>query len=227
MKKRMVTAYLMGLSMGLLVFLLLFSLIGDPQKQSLFSEEKALKEMQLENEGLRAENERIKAEAAQQKELFSKSGEASAVTDEKREEAEDNPKESAKEKEIAFITIREPIRYEEIAEDLVKNDVYPHKNDLLMLMEMIHYDKHSGAKALAEAEVIQDQQSHRRILSKYDSERYAIRKTLLSKELIQDEEAFSKLLFLFDSATRIQPGEKSFPKGISLREVADILVARP
>lgn len=109
--------------------------------------------------------------------------------------------------------------------NLVKEQVYLHENDLLMLMEMLHYDKLKGTKALAEKKIINDEYGHRNILRKYDNARHEMKSVLFEKGLIQDEEAFAKILYLLDTDTKIIPGEKEFTTGMSLREIADVLMA--
>ena len=46
--------------------------------------------------------------------------------------------------ETVEIEIKEEMTYSEIADSLIENEIYPHKNDLLMILELINYDKLKG-----------------------------------------------------------------------------------
>lgn len=216
MKKKMVLSYLMGFSMGLLLLTLLISFFGTGNISGKdWQLDQNAKKIQMENAILTQELEALKE----------KNAELAGQLKEEGEELPQSDKEEAG--ETVEVEIVSPINYEEIAEELVTKKVYPHKNDLVMLMEMIHYDKEKGTKALSARKIINDEVGHRNILRKYDTDRYAIRTALYEKGLIQDQEAFSKVLYLLDTKTRIVPGKKTFKTDLSLREIADILMADP
>lgn len=143
----------------------------------------------------------------------------------KPEAKEENLQSSNEDQEIE-ITITKQMSYEAIADVLIEQGVYPHKNDLLMLMEMINYDKYRGAKVLSAKGIIPDVAKHQAMLQRYDMQRYEIKKELYAKQLIQSEDAFSKVLYLLDGDTRILPGKKKFRHNLSLREIADVLMAK-
>lgn len=213
MKKKIILAYCMGLSMGVLLLTLSISFLGgfSSSKDSFSLQAQTM--MSRENNKLFEEIESLKV---QNKEL-SEQLQALKIASDKTEEST--------ERKAVKIMISEPIVYEEIAKRLVEEKVYPYENDLLMLMEMLHYDKLKGTKALAEKGIIKDEYGHRNILRKYDTARHEMKKVLFEKGLIQDQEAFAKMLYLLDVDTEILSGEKEFMTGMSLREIADVLMA--
>lgn len=213
MKRKIILAYCMGLSMGILLLTLLVSFLGGFSVSNDSFSIQAQKMMSQENNKLLEEIESLKVqnqELSQQLEV--------------QQDVSVNP-EAATEQKTVKILISEPIVYQDIAKRLVKEQVYLHENDLLMLMEMLHYDKLKGTKALAEKKIINDEYGHRNILRKYDNARHEMKSVLFEKGLIQDEEAFAKILYLLDTDTKIIPGEKEFTTGMSLREIADVLMA--
>lgn len=215
MKHKLIAFYLLGLTMGILLFYSVGSFFGG---KFLWESTAKTENMVVDQESMIKDIEKLESENARLKEML----------DEKSQDhEEDTEKQEKMETSSVELVVESPLNFEKIAEDLVENGVYPHKNDLLMVMEMIQYNKLQGVKVLSEKGIILDGRGHKNILTSYDTHRYAIRKILKQEGLIQDEEAFSKVLYLLDSGSVIKPGKKIFNKNISLREVADVLMASP
>lgn len=118
------------------------------------------------------------------------------------------------------ITIAPKQSHEQIAEELVKQKIYPFKNDIMLILEMLEYDKLEVEKHLVDYGITS---KHAIALKKYDEERIKIGEILLKEKIIYDLDAFKKFQYILDESTVIIPGDKIFKQNSSLREIIDVL----
>lgn len=126
--------------------------------------------------------------------------------------------------ETVEIEIKEEMTYSEIADTLVENEIYPHKNDLLMLLELINYDKLKGAESMRNNGIIYNVNTHKELLNNLETHNDKILEALRKDGLIQSTEDFGKLTYLFRKDIKTNPGIKAFRTNSSLREIADKLI---
>lgn len=126
--------------------------------------------------------------------------------------------------ETVEIEIKEEMTYSEIADSLIENEIYPHKNDLLMILELINYDKLKGAESMRNNGIIYNVNTHKELLNNLETHNDKILEALRKDGLIQNTEDFGKITYLFRKDIKTSPGIKVFRKNSSLREIADKLI---
>lgn len=126
--------------------------------------------------------------------------------------------------ETVEIEIKEEMTYNEIADSLIENEIYPHKNDLLMILELINYDKLKGAESMRNNGIIYNVNTHKELLNNLETHNDKILEALRKDGLIQNTEDFGKITYLFRKDIKTSPGIKVFRKNSSLREIADKLI---
>lgn len=199
MEKKIAT-YLLGVAMGIIIMAFLNVLIFDTN-----TNEKALLDLKKSYESLLEEKNNLQAQ------LDLKADE----TDDK----EANDKE-IKEQAEAEIVINQNDSHEVIADKLVESNIYPHKNDIMLILEILEYDKLEAEKYLVDYGIVP---KHTNALKLYDEKSLRIREVLAKEQVIVDEDAFEKFQYMIDRSTKIKPGTKSFKVNSSLREIVDVL----
>ena len=199
MEKKIAT-YLLGVAMGIIIMAFLNVLIFDTN-----TNEKALLDLKKSYESLLEEKSNLQAQ------LDLKADE----TDDK----EANDKE-IKEQAEAEIVINQNDSHEVIADKLVESNIYPHKNDIMLILEILEYDKLEAEKYLVDYGIVP---KHTNALKLYDEKSLRIREVLAKEQVIVDEDAFEKFQYMIDRSTKIKPGTKSFKVNSSLREIVDVL----
>ena len=199
MEKKIAT-YLLGVAMGIIIMAFLNVLIFDTN-----TNEKALLDLKKSYESLLEEKSNLQAQ------LDLKADE----TDDK----EANDKET-KEQAEAEIVINQNDSHDEIADKLVEGNIYSHKNDIMLILEILEYDKLEAEKYLVDYGIVP---KHTNALKLYDEKSLRIREVLAKEKVIVDEDAFEKFQYMIDRSTKIKPGTKSFKVNSSLREIVDVL----
>ena len=199
MEKKIAT-YLLGVAMGIIIMAFLNVLIFDTN-----TNEKALLDLKKSYESLLEEKSNLQAQ------LDLKADE----TDDK----EANDKET-KEQAEAEIVINQNDSHDEIADKLVEGNIYPHKNDIMLILEILEYDKLEAEKYLVDYGIVP---KHTNALKLFDEKSLRIREVLAKEKVIVDEDAFEKFQYMIDRSTKIKPGTKSFKVNSSLREIVDVL----
>ena len=199
MEKKIAT-YLLGVAMGIIIMAFLNVLIFDTN-----TNEKALLDLKKSYESLLEEKNNLQAQ------LDLKANE----TDDK--EANEN---ETKEQAEAEIVINQNDSHDEIADKLVEGNIYPHKNDIMLILEILEYDKLEAEKYLVDYGIVP---KHTNALKLYDEKSLRIREVLAKEQVIVDEDAFEKFQYMSDRSTKIKPGTKSFKVNSSLREIVDVL----
>ncbi|WP_347350969.1 hypothetical protein [Acetoanaerobium noterae] len=199
MEKKIAT-YLLGVAMGIIIMAFLNVLIFDTN-----TNEKVLLDLKKSYESLLEEKNNLQAQ------LDLKADE----TDDK----EANDKET-KEQAEAEIVINQNDSHDEIADKLVEGNIYPHKNDIMLILEILEYDKLEAEKYLVDYGIVP---KHTNALKLYDEKSLRIREVLAKEKVIVDEDAFEKFQYMIDRSTKIKPGTKSFKVNSSLREIVDVL----
>ena len=199
MEKKIAT-YLLGVAMGIIIMAFLNVLIFDTN-----TNEKALLDLKKSYESLLEEKSNLQAQ------LDLKADE----TDDK--EANGN---ETKEQAEAEIVINQNDSHDEISDKLVEGNIYPHKNDIMLILEILEYDKLEAEKYLVDYGIVP---KHTNALKLYDEKSLRIREVLAKEQVIVDEDAFEKFQYMIDRSTKIKPGTKSFKVNSSLREIVDVL----
>ena len=199
MEKKIAT-YLLGVAMGIIIMAFLNVLIFDTN-----TNEKALLDLKKSYESLLEEKSNLQAQ------LDLKAD----VTD----DIDANDKET-KEQAEAEIVINQNDSHEVIADKLVESNIYPHKNDIMLILEILEYDKLEAEKYLVDYGIVP---KHTNALKLYDEKSLRIREVLAKEQVIVDEDAFEKFQYMIDRSTKIKPGTKSFKVNSSLREIVDVL----
>ena len=199
MEKKIAT-YLLGVAMGIIIMAFLNVLIFDTN-----TNEKALLDLKKSYESLLEEKNNLQAQ------LDLKAD----VTD----DIDANDKET-KEQAEAEIVIDQNDSHDEISDKLVEGNIYPHKNDIMLILEILEYDKLEAEKYLVDYGIVP---KHTNALKLYDEKSLRIREVLAKEQVIVDEDAFEKFQYMIDRSTKIKPGTKSFKVNSSLREIVDVL----
>ena len=199
MEKKIAT-YLLGVAMGIIIMAFLNVLIFDTN-----TNEKALLDLKKSYESLLEEKNNLQAQ------LDLKAD----VTD----DIDANDKET-KEQAEAEIVINQNDSHDEIADKLVEGNIYPHKNDIMLILEILEYDKLEAEKYLVDYGIVP---KHTNALKLFDEKSLRIREVLAKEKVIVDEDAFEKFQYMIDRSTKIKPGTKIFKVNSSLREIVDVL----
>ena len=199
MEKKIAT-YLLGVAMGIIIMAFLNVLIFDTN-----TNEKALLDLKKSYESLLEEKNNLQAQVD--------------VKADETDDKEANGNET-KEQAEAEIVINQNDSHEEIADKLVEGKIYPHKNDIMLILEILEYDKLEAEKYLVDYGIVP---KHTNALKLYDEKSLRIREVLDKEKVIVDEDAFEKFQYMIDRSTKIKPGTKSFKVNSSLREIVDVL----
>ena len=197
MEKKIAT-YLLGVAMGIIIMAFLNVLIFDTN-----TNEKALLDLKKSYENLLEEKNNLQAQL-----------------DLKADEADETDDKEANEPAEAEIVINQNDSHDEIADKLVESNIYPHKNDIMLILEILEYDKLEAEKYLVDYGIVP---KHTNALKLYDEKSLRIREVLAKEKVIVDEDAFEKFQYMIDRSTKIKPGTKSFKVNSSLREIVDVL----
>lgn len=122
------------------------------------------------------------------------------------------------------IEISEGMTNSEIADLIVNNNIYNHKEDLLFMMEIIRIDGWKYVVSLENDGVMRyggDFLSN--IDSIYNNREFSAQK-LQEAGYVQDTKMFEKFISLLNNKEGIKFGIKTFYTGMSLIEVTDVLI---
>ncbi|MBP2026428.1 cell division protein YceG involved in septum cleavage [Acetoanaerobium pronyense] len=214
MKSKNFFSYIMGFTMGALVILMSLGLssslelqINKPLALNKNSQEVETISIEQEDNLVKDLQEKINSLETENKSLLAK--------------IEKNESES---EETVEIEIKDEMTYSKIADSLIEHEIYSHKNDLLMLLELINYDKLKGAESMRNNGIIYNVNTHKELLNNLETHNTKILEGLKKDGIIQSAEDFGKLTYLFRKDIKTNPGIKEFRKNSSLREIADKLI---
>lgn len=125
---------------------------------------------------------------------------------------------------IIKIEIKQDMTNDQIADILVEKGVYQHKNDILLIMEILNFNRYEYSKILEESGYITSAYNLNTSLKEIENNQYGVSDALYSKNLVKDKNSFMKLLYILDIRNEVKYGEKEFKKNSSLREVCDVLM---
>ena len=204
MKSKITAAYLLGIAMGIIIMMFL-SVIDQPEYQQTANEVTKENESKQNNTSmqikvLNQQNARLEKQLKDLK------------TENKSDEAP------------VKLVIESEMSNSSIAQMLVASGIYPHENDLLLMLEMLNFNKEKASIQLETIGVVDSAALQLEASTVYEDKRYEITQSFIENNLIQDQKSFEKLIYIYKDSTNIKPGEKIFKKNISLREIVDILV---
>lgn len=201
--------YILGIAIGICITLIFSMIIG---KQTIIQTnentvkiaalEKEKKKIDIENAALKKENAELKKKTQTQ---------------------EQAGKNDAKGKEVK-LSITKDMNRSAIADLLVKNGVYSHKNDLMMIFEIININSRAYTLVLEDAGVMKYGGDFLWNLSSISQNSSTAADLLAKKGYVEDIDAFKKYIYLSSYTGGIKYGNKTFRENMSLREIADVLI---
>lgn len=213
MKSSIKTAYLLGIFLGVSLSILAYLIFGGTNQVDLPNDNNQNKQEEVSK--LMDENQSLKTQVVQKEEEIQ-------LLNEKLE-GKSSTSTTVENKKV-ILDIKSDMTNSQIADLLIENGIYPHKNDLLMLLEMLKFNRFEYAKAMQEGGYLSNAQSFSDLLKEIETNQYAISDYLKNKKLVQDSGSFMKIIYLLDINNGIKYGKKEFDTNSSLRHISDILI---
>lgn len=216
MDKKSKINFLIGLVLGINLSVVTFNLYNmNHAANDTAAKYKKDDKQQVELATVKEENDRLKEEIAS---LKSSAGEQHSQLNDADYDA--SVYEST---ETVALDITDDMSYESIADLLVQNGVYSYKNDLLMVIELLQFNRHDFSQVMQKYGIISSADTLDNMLKQIETRSSAVAGALYTEKLIQDKKAFMKLIYLADINRGIKYGKKTFKKNSSLREICDVL----
>ena len=216
MKNNVKLSYLLGIFLGISVTILFFTVFSSKNSNTA--------DINIQNDKLILENNELKSQISQEdltKKINLKS-ESKDIQNTNTKKNEQKTEVSAKTK--LKLDINKGMSHSEIADLLVSKGIYPHKNDLMMLMEMINFDRAKYSSKMLEGGYISSADSLNLALSEIETNQYALSDYLGRRNLVEDSASFMKIIYIMDINNKIKYGIKEFETNSSLRQISDVLI---
>lgn len=197
--------YLLGISLGITISLLLVIVFGFINKATLIKETRQLEALNKQIEELNNQNATLLSE---NNNLNTKIQEL---------QAEEQQKE-------VVIDINKGMKLSEIADVLIQNKVYPHKKDLMIMLEFVNIKNREYTIALENANVMRYGGDFLWNISSLNKNLSKGTNYLINKGYVEDAEAFNRIVTLENHNKGINYGQKTFKTGMSLDEIAEVLI---
>jgi len=212
-------SYLLGIFLGMSLTILFFIIFA--QKNSVPSN------INIQNDKLILENTELKSQISQKdKEIeeLTKKTNANQKNTQESKAKNDGQKSDVSLKAKVKLDIKKGMTNSEIADLLVSKGVYPHKNDLMMLMEMINFDRVKYSKQMQDSGYISGADNLNLALKEIETNQYALSDYLSRRGLVEDSASFMKVIYILDINNTLRYGVKEFETNSSLRQISDVLV---
>lgn len=212
-------SYLLGIFLGISISILFFIIFE--KKDSIPSN------INIQNEKLILENTNLKSQISKKdKEIEELTKKVNAKQEIKQESKlkNDGQKNENSAKTKVKLNIRQGMTNSEIADLLISKGIYPHKNDLMMLMEMINFDRVKYSKLMQDGGYISSADRLNISLSEVEANQYALSDYLGRKNLVEDTASFMKIIYILDINNKVKYGIKEFETNSSLRQISDVLI---
>lgn len=221
MKNNVKLSYLLGIFLGISVTILFFTVFSSKNSNTA--------DINIQNDKLILENNELKSQISQKdKEIedltkkINLKSESKDIQNTKIKNNEQKIEVLAKTK--LKLDIKKSMSHSEIADLLVSKGIYPHKNDLMMLMEMINFDRAKYSSKMLEGGYISSADSLNLALSEIETNQYALSDYLGRRNLVEDSASFMKIIYIMDINNKIKYGIKEFETNSSLRQISDVLI---
>lgn len=212
-------SYLLGIFLGMSLTILFFIIFA--QKNSVPSN------INIQNDKLILENTDLKSQISQKdKEIeeLTKKINANQKNTQDFKAKNDGQKSDVSSKAKVKLDIKKGMTNSEIADLLVSKGVYPHKNDLMMLMEMINFDRAKYSKLMQDGGYISSADNLNLALKEIETNQYALSDYLSRRGLVEDSASFMKVIYILDINNTLRYGVKEFETNSSLRQISDVLI---
>ncbi|EFM39868.1 hypothetical protein HMPREF0379_0488 [[Eubacterium] yurii subsp. margaretiae ATCC 43715] len=212
-------SYLLGIFLGMSLTILFFIIFA--QKNSVPSN------INIQNDKLILENTDLKSQISQKdKEIeeLTKKINANQKNTQDFKAKNDGQKSDVSSKAKVKLDIKKGMTNSEIADLLVSKGVYPHKNDLMMLMEMINFDRAKNSKLMQDGGYISSADNLNLALKEIETNQYALSDYLSRRGLVEDSASFMKVIYILDINNTLRYGVKEFETNSSLRQISDVLI---
>ena len=212
-------SYLLGIFLGISISILFFIIFE--KKDSIPSN------INIQNEKLILDNTNLKSQISKKdKEIEELTKKVNEKQENKQESKlkNDGQKNENSAKTKVKLNIRQGMTNSEIADLLVSKGIYPHKNDLMMLMEMINFDRVKYSIQMQNGGYISSSDNLNVALSEIETNQYALSDYLGRKNLVEDSASFMKIIYILDINTKLKYGIKEFETNSSLRQISDVLI---
>lgn len=201
-KKR---TYILGIVLGVSLMIAIYSIfsiaLSSKNKKNSLNLENEIAKLKIENDTLQNENLDLKQNIENLEEKSQSQG-----------------------KEV-IIEIKEDMTNDQIADELIKNKIYSHKDDIMMLLELINIDNSDYTLMLEIDGIVKYGGDFILNLNRLTSMAEESSNTLVNSGYVQDKEAFEHLLYLENYNQGIKRGNKTFKQDSSLREISNILTS--
>ncbi|EJP21436.1 hypothetical protein HMPREF1142_1516 [Peptostreptococcaceae bacterium AS15] len=212
-------SYLLGIFLGMSLTILFFIIFA--QKNSVPSN------INIQNDKLILENTDLKSQISQKdKEIeeLTKKINANQKNTQDFKAKNDGQKSDVSSKAKVKLDIKKGMTNSEIADLLVSKGVYPHKNDLMMLMEMINFDRAKYSKLIQDGGYISSADNLNLALKEIETNQYALSDYLSRRGLVEDSASFMKVIYILNINNTLRYGVKEFETNSSLRQISDVLI---
>ncbi len=219
MNTKVKLSYLLGIFLGMSLTILFFIIFA--QKNSVPSN------INIQNDKLILENTELKSQISQKdKEIeeLTKKINANQKNTQESKAKNDGQKSDVISKVKVKLDIKKGMTNSEIADLLVSKGIYPHKNDLMMLMEMINFDRVKYSKQMQDSGYISSADNFNLALKEIETNQYALSDYLSRRGLVEDSASFMKVIYILDINNTLRYGVKEFETNSSLRQISDVLI---
>ena len=221
MKNNVKLSYLLGIFLGISVTILFFTVFSSKNSNTA--------DINIQNDKLILENNELKSQISQKDKEIEDLTKKINLKSESKDIQNTNTKNNEQKTEVSAKTklkldINKGMSHSEIADLLVSKGIYPHKNDLMMLMEMINFDRAKYSSKMLEGGYISSADSLNLALSEIETNQYALSDYLGRRNLVEDPASFMKIIYIMDINNKIKYGIKEFETNSSLRQISDVLI---
>ena len=221
MKNNVKLSYLLGIFLGISVTILFFTVFSSKNSNTA--------DINIQNDKLILENNELKSQISQKDKEIEDLTKKINLKSESKDIKNTNTKNNEQKTEVSAKTklkldINKGMSHSEIADLLVSKGIYPHKNDLMMLMEMINFDRAKYSSKMLEGGYISSADSLNLALSEIETNQYALSDYLGRRNLVEDSASFMKIIYIMDINNKIKYGIKEFETNSSLRQISDVLI---
>lgn len=221
MKNNVKLSYLLGIFLGISVTILFFTVFSSKNSNTA--------DINIQNDKFILENNELKSQISQKDKEIEDLTKKINLKSESKDIQNTNTKNNEQKTEVLAKTklkldINKGMSHSEIADLLVSKGIYPHKNDLMMLMEMINFDRAKYSSKMLEGGYISSADSLNLALSEIETNQYALSDYLGRRNLVEDSASFMKIIYIMDINNKIKYGIKEFETNSSLRQISDVLI---